>query len=134
MATNRRAIETSESKPVAVTSTAAAEAKLEDFAEDLGKLLGHAQNKAEGWLNQRKTILENLTGLRDTANRLIAQLGGAEAVSRRAARYPGTPIVKRAPGRPKGSGKRKRTISAEAREKIAAAQRARWAKQKATTK
>jgi hypothetical protein len=34
-------------------------------------------------------------------------------------------------GRPKGSGKKRRTMSAEARKRIAAAQRARWAAQKA---
>ena len=33
---------------------AAAEHRIEDFAEDLGKMLGHARNKAEGWLGQRE--------------------------------------------------------------------------------
>jgi hypothetical protein len=59
------------------------------------------------------------------------QLGGA--VSARRGRPPGT--GKRGPGRPKGSGKKKRKpMSAEAKAKIAAAQKARWAKQKAGDK
>ena len=50
-----------------------------------------------------------------------------------------SPIGKRQPGRPAGSSmpgkvKAKRTLSAEAREKIAAAQRARWAKSKRAAK
>ena len=110
------------------------EGKLEEFAEDLGKLLGHAQNKAENWLGQRKAIAANLIGLRDTATRLLAQLGvsdGASPARKQAgAATPSTP-ARRGPGRPKGTAKKKRTMSAEARAKIAAAQRARWAKQKA---
>jgi hypothetical protein len=42
--------------------------------------------------------------------------------------------VNRGPGRRPGSGKKKRTMSPEARAKIAASQKARWAKQKATEK
>jgi hypothetical protein len=115
---------------------ARAEGKLEEFAEDLGKLLGHAQNKAESWLGQRKAIAENLIGLRDTATRLLAQLGVSDGPSptRKPARTTsaGASPARRGPGRPKGTGKKKRrTMSAEARAKIAAAQRARWAKQKA---
>jgi hypothetical protein len=107
------------------------ESKLEDFAEDLGKMLGQAQNKAESWLGQRKAIADHLIGLRDTATQLLAQLGVSDAP--RGRRRPGGPAAseqRRGPGRPKGSGKKKRTMSAEARAKIAAAQRARWARQK----
>ena len=120
----------SESVPAGVLLAAKAEGKLEEFAEDLGKLLGQAQNKAENWLGQRKAIAANLIGLRDTATRLLSQLGVSDGGSTpRRARGASTP-AKRGPGRPKGS-KKKRTMSAEARAKIAAAQRARWAKQKA---
>jgi hypothetical protein len=113
---------------MAKKTTRTAEHKIEAFAEDLGKLLGHAQNKAESWLAQRKAIAEQLTNLRDTANRL-QQLGVGEA------RRPGRPRKPVADdGSPsvavnRGRGK-KRTMSAEAREKISAAQKARWAKQK----
>src|SRR3954447_4485221 len=110
-----------------------AEEKFEDFAEDLGRLLGTARVKAEGWLDQRKAIAEHLTGLRDTANQLLAQLGIGT----------GTSTGGRRPGRPRkpvaddgtssvavGRKRKKRVMSAEARAKISAAQRARWAKQK----
>ena len=96
---------------------------IEDFAHDLGNLLGEAQKKAHSWLSQRKAIADHLVGVRDTAARLLAQLGIDSAPKAPRGR-------KRAPGRPKGSGKKKRTMSPEARAKIAAAQRARWAKQK----
>ena len=39
--------------------------QIEEFAEDLGKMLGHARTKAEGWLGQRQAIVKNLTQLRD---------------------------------------------------------------------
>jgi hypothetical protein len=113
---------------------ARAEGKLEEFAEDLGNLLGQAQNKAESWLGQRKAIAANLIGLRDTATRLLAQLGvsdGASPTRQQTRKTSAASTPKRGPGRPKGTGKKKRTMSAEARAKIAAAQRARWAKQKA---
>ena len=49
--------------------------KIEDFAEELGTLLGTATAKAEGWLNQRKQIATTLSGIRDTASRVLTQLG-----------------------------------------------------------
>jgi hypothetical protein len=113
-----------------------AEQKLEDFAEDLGRLLGTARVKAQGWLDQRKAIAEHLTGLRDTANQLLAQLGltDSPAVVATAKRRRGRP---RKPVADDGTSsvavnrsRKRRTMSAEARAKISAAQRARWAKQK----
>ena len=117
------------------------------FAEDLGRLLGQARNKAEGWLGQRQAIIKQLTQLRDEASSLLNQLGHQAAAAgqrgRRVAdsfaegfqkRAPGRPAGsknKRGPGRPKGSGKKKRTMSAKARAAISRAQKARWAKQKA---
>src|SRR5215217_3708802 len=131
MAKNTRNVEPTERRPAGVTLTAAAEAKLEGFAEDLNKLLGQAQNKAESWLGQRKTIAEHLVGVRDTAAKLLAQLGVTDApLPARRGRKPGsknrtpavvdTPVADTGPGRP---AKKRRTMSAEARAKIAAAQR-----------
>src|SRR5579862_3255050 len=66
------------------TTIAATEHKIEEFADDLGKMLGHARTKAEGWLGQRKTIVKNLSELRDEATKLLSQLGHeAETVVRR---------------------------------------------------
>ncbi len=114
------------------TTSSQAESKLEGFAEDLGRLLGEAHNKAAGWLAQRDAIAKHLEGVRDSANHLLQQLGMSSPTLHH--REEG----KRGPGRQKTAGaaprKRKFTMSAEAREKIAAAQRARWAKQKAGKK
>ena len=65
-----------------------------DFAEDLGRLLGTAQAKAEGWLNQRKAIAQQLTQIRDTANQYLQQLSaeGASLVGRVKAGRRGRPV------------------------------------------
>jgi hypothetical protein len=99
--------------------------KLEDFAADLGKLLGTAQTKAEGWLSQRAHIVEQLTAVRDTATKLLRDLGHEAATL---ARRGGG--AKRGPGRPKGA-KPRRKLSAKARKAISDAQKRRWAAQKA---
>ncbi len=105
-------------------TTNTAGARIEEFAEDLGKLLGHAQSKAEGWLNQRQAIAEQLAGVRDTANRLLEQLTGGGAKMAAAVR-------RGRGGRPagtKGKGtKPRRKMSAAGRARIAAAQKKRWA-------
>jgi len=108
----------------------ASDSKIEDFAEELGKLLGTAQAKAEGWLGQRTQIAKTLSGIRDTATKLLTQLGEETrlVVGRRRGRPPGS--GKRGAGRPKG----KRKMSAKARKAISDAQKKRWAKQKAAEK
>lgn len=105
--------------------------KIEDFAEDLGNLLGKARAKAEGWMSQRQAIVKNLTDLRDTATRLLSDLGheAQKAVARGRAAASG-----RKSGRPAGSGKKKRTMSADARRRISEAQKKRWAAKKAGEK
>jgi hypothetical protein len=115
------------------------EARIEGFAEDLGKMLGTARAKAEGWMGERQTIVKSLTELRDTATKLLTDLGHeAGRVARRgrpagSSSAPGA--AKRGPGRPAGSGrKKKRTMSAAARRAISEAQKKRWAAQKAAAK
>jgi hypothetical protein len=115
-------------------------AKIEEFAEDLGRLLGTAKAKAERWLGQRQAVADHLAQIRDTAANLLLQLTGSgtetgkpEIVRRKPGRPAGT--VRRGPGRPpQNEVAPKRTMSAEGRARIAAAQRARWAKQKAGKK
>ena len=107
--------------------------KVEDFAEDLGRLLGGAERKASEWLSQREDVAKQLVQLRDKATQLLSQLGAA--AGSRLGR--GRGLTSAAParrGRPPGSGKKKRTMSPEARERIAAAQRKRWAKVKRAKK
>ena len=105
------------------TARPAGDDALVDFAADLGRFLGTVQNRATGWLEQRKTIAEQLTQIRDTANDYLRQLTGTDS---------GAPKARR--GRPAGQasvagrGRKKRTMSPEARERIAEAQRRRWAK------
>jgi hypothetical protein len=45
------------------------------FAEDLGKVLGTAKAKAEDWLGQRTQIAKTLESIRDTATKLLSDLG-----------------------------------------------------------
>lgn len=106
---------------------------IEGFAADLGNLLGSARSKAEGWLGQRKAIAAHLEEIRDTAAGLLEQLGHSAAGVVRSRRR----------GRPAGrkneedkaiiivSGKKKRKMSKAARARISAAQKKRWAKQRA---
>jgi hypothetical protein len=113
---------------------ATTDSKIEDFAEELGRLLGTAEAKARGWLGQREQIAKTLEGIRDTASKLLNDLGhqAARAVRR------GRPAQKRGRGRPKGSAMigqpKRRTMSAKARAAISAAQKARWAKLKSAKK
>ena len=55
------------------------EDKLLDLAEDLGRLLGTAENRVTGWLGDRQAIATQLTRIRDTANTYLRELtaGGA---------------------------------------------------------
>ena len=114
------------------------EQKIEDFAEDLGRILGSARAKAEGWLGQRQAIAKHLAEIRETASKLLTDLGHeAQRAARRgrpagSGRGPGRP--KRGPGRQPGSGRKRRTMSAEARKAISEAQKKRWAAQKAAEK
>lgn len=115
--------------------SSATEHRIEGFAEDLGKLLGRAQNKAESWLDQRRQVAAHLKEIRDTASTLIEQLGD---MSGNAAGKANRAYRKTANTQPEkivaGVQKGVRTMSAEAREAISKAQKVRWAKWKASRK
>ena len=118
---------------------AGTERRIEDFAEDLGKLLGQARNKAESWIGQREQIVKNLTQLRDEATKLLAQLGhdASTAAERGVRMLRGRPLVARALVVNKlreAPVRKRRKMSKAARARISAAQKARWAKQKAAAK
>ena len=101
--------------------------KIEDFAEDLGRLLGSARAKAEGWLGQRQNVAKQLQQIRDTAASLLTQLG--DATIRRHGRKRGRPRKKAMGPRATASGAfPRRKLSAKAREAISRAQKKRWAK------
>jgi len=114
--------------PGGETVLTVAEAKIEEFAADLGRLLGTARAKAEGWIGQRQTITQHLQDIRDTATQLLTQLTGAPAVKKRgrparSAASAGQGELQPAPP----SKKQRRKMSAKARAAISAAQKARWA-------
>ena len=113
---------------VTVSSAKSGTSAIEGFAEDLGRLLGAARVKAEGWLGQRKSVAKQLEQIRDTATGLLNQLTGVPERRRRGRAKTAQPVV------PMGTlpGKRpKRTLSAKARAAISRAQKKRWAKLKA---
>src|SRR6185436_8242717 len=97
-----------------VESGGSVEGSIGGFADDLGRILGRARNKADSWLGQRQAIVKQLTQLRDEASSLLNQLGHQAAAARRRGRRVADSFVegyqKRGPGRPKGSGKKKGII------------------------
>jgi hypothetical protein len=123
------------------------EHKIEEFAEDLGRLLGSAQNKAKSWLGQREAIVKHLTEVQNTASKLLSDLGhqassaatavtgkrrGRPAGSKNRDEMPHTMSVPAAVSRSGRDGQepKRRKMSAKARKAISMAQKARWAKQK----
>ncbi len=116
-------------KKTAPVISEATEHKIEAFAEDLGKILGQAQNKAEGWLAQRKEIVGYLEGVRATATNLLSQLGhvsgNAAGTAKRAYRKTANTQPEEVAGKVKRAT---RVLSDEAKAAIAAAQKKRWAK------
>jgi hypothetical protein len=104
-----------------------AKAAITGFAEELGRLLGAAQAKAAMWLEQRKLIADQLRGVRDTATRLMRQLGvEAEVPALRRRKRVVATASDAAPRR----RRRRRRLSAETRRKMSEAAKARWAERK----
>ena len=68
--------------PTQTAGENAVEEKALEFAEDLGRLFGTVQRKANDWLNQRHDAVKTLTRLRDSANQLLEQLGEQVAAQR----------------------------------------------------
>lgn len=101
------------------------------FAEDLGRLLGTAQAKAQGWIGQRHTIAKQLQQIRDTAAGLLSELTNTAAPRRRGGRR-STVEIAAASGGP--AVRRKRKLSAKARKAISDAQKRRWAAVRAAKK
>jgi hypothetical protein len=59
-------------------TTAAMEQRVLAFAEQLGRIIGTVQAKAEGWMD-REAFKQQIAGVRDGAADLLAQLAGATA-------------------------------------------------------
>ena len=97
-----------------------AQARMLNFAEDLGRILGTTQAKASAWLNQRQHIAKQLAQVRDTAERLLSELTGSRGSKGSAPRQ-------RARKATTTQRPRRRRMSAEARRKISEAAKKRWA-------
>jgi hypothetical protein len=76
-----------------------------EFAEDLGRILGTTQKRAEDWLNQRHAVAAQLTQIRDAATKYLQQLSGAGAASAVAVR-------RGRRGRPRGTVKQAKSAAA----------------------
>jgi ElaB/YqjD/DUF883 family membrane-anchored ribosome-binding protein len=118
------------------STVAAAGDKIEEFAEDLGRMLGQARSKAEGWLGQRQAIVKNLTQLRDEATKLLSELGHEAVTVARRGRPRATAAARAVVNTIRGAApvRKRRKMSKAARAKISAAQKKRWAKVKAEKK
>jgi len=103
---------------------------IEGFAEDLGRLLGTAQAKAQGWIGQRQTIAKQLQQIRDTASGLLADLTSKSSAVGRGRRR----AVAAATAVGSGIVRRKRRLSKKARKAISDAQKRRWAAVRAARK
>lgn len=66
------------------TTDDAMEQRVVAFAEQLGRMVGTIQAKAEGWMD-RETLNKQVASVRDEATRLLEQLaGGAKKATTRA--------------------------------------------------
>ena len=103
------------------------ESKLVDFAEDLGRILGETTRKAESWLGQRQQVAQQLTTIRDTAAKLLEQLGAATSAAVRRGRPKAEAVAAAAVAGAQRGAREGRKLSAETRQKMRDA----WARRKA---
>jgi ABC-type transporter Mla subunit MlaD len=95
--------------------------RLDNFAAQLGNLLGTAEKRARTWIGQRQQIAKSLANIRDTANSLLSELGhdAQRAVKR------GRKALTTSPGRRRRSG-----MSAAQRAEVSRRMKAYWAKRR----
>lgn len=97
--------------------------RLDKAAAGIGRTLGQVMNKMDRWRKQRDEIASDIRHVVGTGQKILAELGhaGQSAVSE----------VRSLQGKSRGGRRKGFKMSAAARAKISAAQKARWAKQKA---
>ena len=93
--------------------------RIEKAAETVGSTLGALMFRVDAWMKQRDQLAADLRAMADNIASGALNVAGAVMQA-------GTAAAGKVTG-----AKKRPTMSAEARERIAAAQRARWAKQKA---
>jgi hypothetical protein len=100
---------------------------VEEIASEVGRLFGTTEAHARKWLAQRKELVSALSTVRDRATGLISELSGEAPFPwrRRAGRKAkeGIPVIQ--PGM--RESRKKRVMSAQARAKMSAAAKKRWA-------
>lgn len=107
---------------------------LEEIASEVGRLFGTTEKHARKWLDQRNALLDALGTVRDQANKLMTEIGGAEVNrehfpwpfgkgKRGRKPKPGISVVQ--PGM--RESRKKRVMSAATRAKMRAAAKKRWA-------
>jgi hypothetical protein len=119
--------------PKSDSPRAGLEKKVIDYAEDLGRLIGTVRARVDDWKGERDKLAQQLSAVVKEAQSLLADLGQTASRQTRKLVAGGVTRVQetaselasqaKRPGRP-----RKRRMSAEARARISAAQRKRWAK------
>jgi hypothetical protein len=121
-----------------VTST------LDSTAQNLGSALGHLANRLDAWKEQRSSLVAEIRRVAETAQAMLGDLGHAAPVERvrKGGRKPGYTMSEATKAKLRAAWKRrsadltqevrkvKRTMSTEARAKIAAAQKLRWAQRR----
>ena len=105
---------------------------LEEIASEVGRLFGTTETHARKWLEQRQTLLEALSTVRDRANNLMTELGAGGNLLDRSGKRRGRPS-KNATG-PLNDTPRKvrgrRKISDQTRARMRRAAQRRWAGKK----
>jgi len=102
---------------------------LEEIASEVGRLFGTTESHAKKWLEQRQTLLEALSTVRDKANNLLTELGaGGTSSNRKSGRTSKNAAGPLTDTPRKRRGRRK--ISDETRAKMKAAAQKRWAGKK----
>ena len=91
---------------MATDKAQAVERRILALAEQLGRLIGTVESKAEGWFDQ-KTLNRQVEQIRDSASELLEHLGGAIESGRAATRPAATP-----PGTPPPAGRSGGTVDA----------------------
>jgi hypothetical protein len=86
--------------------------KIPAFAEQLGRFLGTTERQASEWLGQKKVIVQQLSAVRDQAEKLIRQLtGGAADMAVAVGVARGIKATGRKRGRKKMSAAEKKAVS-----------------------
>jgi ElaB/YqjD/DUF883 family membrane-anchored ribosome-binding protein len=104
--------------------------RLGDFAEDLGRLLGKTQVRAQSWMKQREAIAAQLVTVRDTASHLLNELGDTAGVGGRKKKRGTAKVVKQARAAATRGAKRVRKFTRAQRLAQSRRMKAYWTKVK----